>query len=42
MHLLKIAVDCVGKIICPTKNGSSAQYRKYGLTDSIFTCENDI
>ena len=37
MPLVKIAADCAGKIICPKKNGSSAQYLKYGLTDSVFT-----
>ena len=41
MPLVKIAADRGGKIICQTKNGSSAQYVKYGWTDSVFTCEND-
>ena len=40
--LVKIAADCAGKIICPTKHGSGAQYVKFGVTDSVFTCENDI
>ena len=42
MPLVKIAVGCAGKIICPMKNGSSAQHVKYDLTDSVFTCENNI
>ena len=42
MPSAKIAEDYAGKITCPRKNGSSAQYVNYGLTDSIFTCENDI
>ena len=42
MLLGKIAADCTGKIIWPTKNGSSAQYLKYCSTDNVFTCENNI
>ena len=42
MLLGKIAADCTGKIMWPTKNGSSAQYLKYCSTDNVFTCENNI
>ena len=42
MPLVKIAVGCAGKIICPMKNGSSAQHVKSDLTDSVFTCGNNI
>ena len=42
MPLVKIIADFVGKIIHPTNNSSSAQYVKYGLTNSVFTCENDV
>ena len=41
MFLVEITVDCAEKNICPTKNGSSVQYVKYGLTESVFTCKND-
>ena len=34
--------DFAGRIIHPTNNNSSAQYAKYGLTNSVFTCENNI
>ena len=42
LPLVKIAADCAVNIICPKKNGSNAQYVKYGLTDSVPICENDI
>lgn len=42
MSLVKIAADCAGMFICPTKNRSSAQYKMHGLTDSVFICEKDI
>ena len=42
MPLVKIAANCGGMFICPTENSSSAQYKKHGLTDSVFICEKDI
>ena len=37
MLSVEITLNCTEKKMCPTKNGSSIQYVKHGLSESIFS-----